>query len=94
MEKYAGLDVKYHDFGEREVCAVVLYAKTSKLYIDAAGTTEVDHDVALDLCEKGFLRVFDTDTYYAPTSFKEASGILTVGYGASKTATVTSTPLA
>lgn len=80
----------YHDAGEREIRAVVLYANTSKLYVDAEHTTEVTHDVALDLCQKGFLRVFDTDTFYAVTSFKEAGGTLTVGYGASKTATVTS----
>lgn len=79
----------YHDAGEREIRAVVLYANASKLYVDAEHTEEIDHDTALDLCEKGFLRVFDTDTFYAVTSFKEATGTLTVGYGASKTATVT-----
>ena len=79
----------YHDAGEREIRAVVLYANTSKLYIDAEHETEVTHDEALDLCKKGFLRVFDTDTFYAVTSFKDASGTLTVGYGGSKTATVT-----
>lgn len=89
MEKYAGLDVKYHDFGEREVRAVVVYVKTNKLYVDSTTKTEITHDVALDLCEKGFMRVFDTDTFYAVTSFKDASGTLTVSYGASKTATVT-----
>lgn len=91
MEKYAGLDVTYHDFGEREVRAVTLYANASKLYVDEAHATEVDHDTALDLCEKGFARVFDTDTFYAVSSFKDASGTLTVGYG-SKTATVASAP--
>lgn len=78
----------YHDAGEREIRAVVLYANASKLYVDAEHETEVTHDEALDLCKKGFLRVFDTDTFYAVTSFKDASGTLTVGYG-SKTATVT-----
>lgn len=93
MEKYAGLDVKYHDFGEREVRAVVLYANTSKLYVDAAHATEVTHDVALDLCEKGFLRIFDTDTFYAVAAYKDADDTLTVTYGtgsAPKTATVAS----
>lgn len=79
----------HHDAGEREIRAVILYANTSKLYIDAEHTTEVDYADAVALCEKGFLRVFDTDTFYAPTSFKVASGTLTVSYGASKTATVT-----
>lgn len=79
----------YHDAGEREIRAVVLYANANKLYIDAEHETEVSHDEALDLCKKGFLRVFDTDTFYAVTSFKDASGTLTVGYGSSKTATVT-----
>lgn len=79
----------YNDAGEREIRAVVLYANANKLYVDAKHTEEVTHDVAFDLCEKGVLRVFDTDTFYAVTSFKDADGTLTVGYGASKTATVT-----
>ena len=86
---FSGLDVVYHDAGEREIRAIVVYANASKLYTDAEHENEIAHDLALELCEKGFLRVFDTDTFYAPTSFKEASGTLTVGYGASKTATVT-----
>lgn len=86
---FAGLDVVYHEAGEREIRAVVVYAKTNKLYTDSTTKTEIAYDVALELCEKGFMRVFDTDTFYAVTSFKDASGTLTVGYGASKTATVT-----
>lgn len=86
---FAGLDVVYHEAGEREIRAVVVYAKTNKLYTDSTTKTEIAHDVALELCEKGFMRVFDTDTFYAVTSFKDTSGTLTVGYGASKTATVT-----
>ena len=86
---FAGLDVVYHEAGEREIRAVVVCAKTNKLYTDSTTKTEIAHDVALELCEKGFMRVFDTDTFYAVTSFKDASGTLTVGYGASKTATVT-----
>lgn len=87
MEKYAGFDVKYHDFGEREVRAVTLYANASKLYVDAEHTVEATSEDVLDLCEKGFLRVFDTDTFYAVTSFKESDGTVTVGYN-STTATV------
>lgn len=90
---FAGLNVVYHEAGEREIRAVVVYAKTSKLYTDSTTKTEIAHDVALELCEKGFMRVFDTDTFYTVTSFKDASGTLTVGYGASKTATVTSPSL-
>lgn len=82
------LNTVYHDAGEREIRAIVLYVNTSKLYVDAKHTEEIEHDTALDLCQKGFLRVFDTDTFYAVTSFKDADGTLTVGYGASKTATV------
>lgn len=82
-------DTVYHDAGEREIRAVVLYANANKLYVDSKHTTEVGHDDAFDLCKKGFLRVFDTDTFYAVTSFKEVEGTLTVGYGDSKTATVT-----
>lgn len=80
----------YHDAGEREIRAVVLYANTNKLYVDAKHTEEVDHDTALALCQKGFLRVFDTDTFYTVISFKDAAGTLTVGYGSDKTATVAS----
>lgn len=86
---FSGLDVVYHDAGEREIRAVNVYANASKLYTDAEHENEIAHDLALELCEKGFLRVFDTDTFYAVTSFKDATGTLTVGYGASKTATVT-----
>lgn len=89
---FSGLDAVYHDAGEREIRAVVLYAKTNKLYTDAAGETEVTHDLAFELCEKGFLRVFDTDTYYAVTAYKETAGTLTVTYG-EKTATVTNPSL-
>lgn len=84
------MTVIYNDAGEREIRAVVLYANTNKLYVDAAHKTEVAHDVAFDLCEKGILRVFDTDTFYTVTSYKDADGTLTVGYGASQTATVAS----
>lgn len=86
---FSGLDVVYHDAGEREIRAVNVYANASKLYTDAEHENEIAHDLALELCKKGFLCVFDTDTFYAVTSFKEADGTLTVGYGASKTATVT-----
>lgn len=89
VNAFSGLDVVYHDAGEREIRAVNVYANTSKLYTDAEHATEIAHDLALELCEKGFLRVFDTDTFYTVTSFKDSSGTLTVGYGASKTATVT-----
>lgn len=82
------LTTVYHDAGEREIRAVVLYANASKLYTTAKHDVEIDHDTALDLCQKNFLRIFDTDTFYAVTSFKDADGALTVGYGASKTATV------
>lgn len=91
IETYAGLDVVYHDAGEREVRAVNLYANTSKLYVDAAHATEISHDLALDLCVKGFARIFDTDTFYAVASYKDADGTLTVTYGTGstpKTATV------
>lgn len=91
INAFSGLDVVYHDAGEREIRAVNVYANTSKLYTDAEHATEIAHDLALELCEKGFLRVIDTNTntLYTVTSFKDSSGTLTVGYGASKTATVT-----
>ena len=61
----------------------------SKLYTDETHKNQIDHDLALELCEKGFARIFDTDTFYNVASFKEASGTLTIGYGASKTVAVT-----
>lgn len=85
---FSGLDVIYHDMGEREIRAVNLYANASKLYTDKEHTTEASHDLALELCEKGFIRIFDTDTFYTVTSFKDSAGTLTVGYN-STTATVT-----
>ena len=86
---FSGLDVVFHDAGEREIRAINLFVNASKLYTDATHKNQVLHDVALELCEKGFARIFDTDTFYAVTSFKDASGTLTIGYGASKTVTVT-----
>lgn len=83
---FSGLTVTYHDAGEREIRAITLYVVGGKLCTDAAGENEVDHDLALEICEKGFLRVFDTDTFYAPTSFKDADGTLTVGYNATTVA--------
>lgn len=83
------LTTVFNDAGEREIRAVVLHANASKLYTTAKHDVEIDHDTALDLCQKNILRIFDTDTFYAVTSFKDADGTLTVGYGASKTATVT-----
>lgn len=85
---FSGLDVVYHDAGEREIRFVNVYANTSKLYTDAKHTNEIAYDLAVEICEKGFMRVFDTDTFYTVTSFKDADSTLTVGYGASKTATV------
>ena len=85
---FSGLDVVYHDAGEREIRAVNLYVNASKLYTDAAHENAVDHDLALELCEKGFARIFETDTFYTVTSFKD-DGTLTIGYGASKTVAVT-----
>lgn len=88
INAFSGLTVTYHDAGEREIRFVTLYANESKLYTDKEHKKEVSHDLALELCEKGFLRVFDTDTFYTVTSFKDSAGTLTVGYGASQTATV------
>lgn len=85
---FSGLDVVYHDMGEREIRAVNLFVNASKLYTDEAHENQIGHDLALELCEKGFARIFDTDTFYNVASFKDASGTLTIGYG-SKTVTVT-----
>ena len=85
---FSGLDVVYHDAGEREIRGVNLYVNASKLYTDETHKNQIGHDLALELCEKGFARIFDTDTFYNVASFKEASGTLTIGYG-SKTVAVT-----
>ena len=90
---FSGLDVVYHDAGECEIRAVNVYASSSKLYTDAEKKTEIAYDLAVELCEKGFMRVFDTDTFYAVTSFKDTGSALTVGYGSSKTATVSAPSL-
>ena len=68
----------YADSEEKFVLGVVLYGDTSKLYLDAEHTTEVDHDFALNACMKGIVRMFVTDTYSGVASFKDASGTLTV----------------
>lgn len=86
---FSGLDVVFHDAGEREIRAINLFVNASKLYTDATHKNAVTHDLALELCEKGFARIFDTDTFYSVASFKDASGTLTIGYGSAKTVTVT-----
>ena len=68
----------YADAEEKYVLGVVLYGNTSKLYLDAEHTVEVDHDFALNACMKGIVRIFVTDTYYGVASFKEDDGTLTV----------------
>ena len=85
---FSGLDVDYDDAFENAVRAVHLYVNASKLYPDAAHENQIGHDLALELCEKGVARVFDTDTFYNVVSFKDATGTLTIGYDA-KTVTVT-----
>lgn len=89
-------DTIWHDAGEREIRAVIMYVVASKLCVDSAGETEAAYADVLDLCQKGFLRIFDTDTFYAPVSFKDATGTLTITYGSGsspKTVSVTD-PLA
>ena len=68
----------YADSEEKYVLGVVLYGDSTKLYLDAKHTVEVDHDFALNACMKGIVRIFNTDTYYGVASFKDASGTLTV----------------
>ena len=68
----------YADAEEKYVLGVVLYGNSTKLYLDADHTVEVDHDFALNACMKGIVRIFVTDTYYGVASFKEDDGTLTV----------------
>ena len=93
---FSGLDVVYHDAGEREIRAVNVYASSSKLYTDSVKKNEIAYDLAVELCQKGFMRVFDTDTFYAVASFKDTGSALTVTYGTGstpKTATVSAPSL-
>lgn len=85
----ANFETVFEDAKDLYVSSVVFYANTNKLYVEAAHTTEVDHDTLLDLCMKGVVLIYDTDTYYRPTSFKESSGTLTISYGTSKSVTST-----
>ena len=72
------IDRVFEDAKDQHVATNILYGDgTSALFVDSSKTTKVDHDTALDLCVKG-LFVFVTDTYYPGTSFKDASGTLTV----------------
>lgn len=75
------LDVFYADAEEKFVKNTVLYGDSSKLYVDAAHTTEVDHDTALNACLKGALVCTATGTYEAVTKIVDASGTLTVSCG-------------
>lgn len=68
----------YADAHEKFVMGVVLYGNSTKLYLDAAHTTEVDHDFALNACMKGIVRIFVTDTYYGVATFKDDDGTLTI----------------
>lgn len=81
-------NIVFDDAGEREIRSVILYANTSKLYVDEDHTQEVDHDVALDFCMKQEVLIYDTEKYYRPTSFSDSAGTLTVNYGSEQSATV------
>lgn len=74
----------FNDAGEQEIRSVVLYANENKLYTDDKHEVAAAKGAVLELCMKGMLLVFDTDTYYTVTSFKDG----TVSYGTDKTATV------
>lgn len=72
------IDRVFEDAKDQHVAANILYGDgTSALYTDSAKSQKVDHDTAFDLCFKG-LFIFVTDTYYPVTSFKDASGTLTI----------------
>lgn len=91
LNAFDGLTKVYHEAGEREIRFVVMYVKSSKLCVDAEGETEADIELVRELAEKGFLRVFDTDTTYSVASVKDEDTKITVGYG-SKTVAVPYTP--
>lgn len=81
-------DYVFRNADIKSVAAVNLYLNATKLYYDAAHTQEVRHDDALAYAQAGVARVFDTDTFYPVTSYKDSAGTLTLGYGDSDTVTV------
>lgn len=78
----------YADAEDKYVLNTVLYGKSSKLYTDKETKNEVTYKDALNLCMKGAV-VFDTDTYYTITSFKDDDSSLTVKTDSTHTYTVT-----
>lgn len=71
----------YQDAKDKRVSNYVLYGNASKLYLEAAHTTEVSHDDALDALLHGALVVDATAGYSTVTSFKDSDGTLTVKVG-------------
>lgn len=57
---------------EKFVKNVVLYAHSDNiLYVDAEHTEPINRENLWNLCRKGLVVVFDTDSYYYPVSFKD-----------------------
>lgn len=78
---YTPVQAVYQDAKDKRVSTYVLYANASKLYVDSAHTTEVKHDDAFDACLRGCLVYDETNGYVAVSSFKDASGTLTITAG-------------
>lgn len=78
----------YNDVDEREIRTVFLYVKNGKVYVDGACKKMISFDDAMMLCGKGVVQLVDTGTYYTISSYIDAGGTLTIGYGNGKTATV------
>lgn len=68
----------FSDANEKYVKNFVLYGHTDKyLYLDAAHTTKVSLEDALNMCQKGLLVVYNGFTC-VPVCFKENAGHLEV----------------
>lgn len=81
-------DCVFHMADTKDAAAVNLYLNATKLYYEAAHTNEVSYVDALRFAQAGIARIYDTDTFYIVTSYKESAGTLTLGYGSSKTVSV------
>lgn len=72
------------DAVDKNVAAVIVFGKAadSKLYIDAAYTTQVEEAVVVDAFVKGTLLVVDGDATLKPVKI-EGNKVLTLDYASS-----------
>ena len=72
------------DASDKYVAAVIVFGKAadSKLYVDAAYTTQVEEAVVVDAFVKGTLLVIDGDATLKPVKV-EGNKVLTLDYASS-----------